>query len=197
MKLDLPKTREIQERIKEAEDFVKNFSESRQLKQEIELTKGQLSKAESMDEYSLISEKIQMLQEQLTEVDIKIRMQPKIRENVLKSETPKIKDTYNQEFKPYHDKYLKLDKELKKQLKKFAEATEPIVHEMTEIERLEQSFHHLKTRATDNFKEIIRLPIDKRKVEPDMYWNTPITYGAAQSTNLIINKIKKHWGDKK
>lgn len=144
-KMDLQKSKEMKNKIELAEWPVDLNRESEQLQQEIELANERADEVESVDGYYSILQEIKDLEEKQQEVKVKRRIRPKEKD----VEIQKIKDTYNEEFQPYYDKYVKLDNKLKKQLTEFAKAIDSIVQEMVEIENLEASFHMLKLKSPE------------------------------------------------
>ncbi|MEC1723927.1 hypothetical protein P9E34_04095 [Schinkia azotoformans] len=191
MNFDLPKTRELWAKIWKETDVNSLFTRRNKIEYEMDSAKDRLQRSETIDEYRSISNELQELQGQLTELEIEIRTLPKRAAAVRENEMKLMPDVYNQEFKPYYDKYVKLDKELKKQLKKFAEETEPIVKEMLEIEKLELSYHSAKTKPGNEYVQYLKLPIDRRTLDKPTGWLIKKDYGIASGTKTIINEIKK------
>ena len=190
----MQKTMSIWKRIEEVSNNGKLNNESREIKQKLDLANAQIKNVESMDEYNSISQEIQDLQNQLKGIEIEIRLRPRIENAVRTEERKKIKDTYNQEFKPHYDKYVKLDKQLKKQLNDFAKATGPIVKEMVEIENLERSLHSLKTQAIGETRQLISLPVDNKGFERPYSSINGMAHSTANKTENVINAINKNWG---
>lgn len=192
MKMDLPKTRELRKKIFDVLDFSDLWSKFYKIEREIKEVEGRLDRSESLEEYHSIQQEIFSLKKQQKEIEIEIRTQPKRAKAVRENEIKTLPEVYNQEFKPYYDKYLKLDKELKKQLKKFAEDTEQIAEEMRAIERLEVSFAAIKmATTTEEHRKFLKLPIDTNSLDKPTGWLIKKDYGIASGTKTIINQIKK------
>jgi hypothetical protein len=192
MKFDLPKTRELRKKIFAVLDKSNMWSKFRGIEREITEVKDRLEKSESLEEYQSTQNEIFDLKKQQKEIEIELRTQPKREKTVRENEMKLLPDVYNQEFKPYYDKYVKLDKELKKQLQKFAEDIEPITKEMLAIERLERSFYDAKMASSlEEHRKYIKLPIDPRTLDKPSGWLVSRNYGIASGTNTIINQIKK------
>lgn len=187
MKIGLPKTTNLWKKIYNVIDSRQLYNKRDELQRAIKQANDSLKECESLDEYNSILQEIQSLKEQLTAVEIELRIQPKKEKKIRENELEKTPEVYNQEFQPYYDKYLKLDKELKKQLRKCAMDLEPIVNEMREIEKLEMQFHNLRTKGS-NYNRFLRLPINTQQISTDSFYRS---YGLACSVELFINSIKK------
>ncbi|RDU35478.1 hypothetical protein DRW41_17205 [Neobacillus piezotolerans] len=198
MKLDLPRTREIWRKFQEATNTVNLHSKRQQIINQMVDVNTQLNLAKTMEEYDSLSEDMQALKRQLTEVDIQIRVKPVQERSVRNNELKQLPNVYNEEFQPYYDSYVKLDKQLKKQLEKFVEDTAPIINEMLAIENLESSFHSLKTNITDrdDFRSLLRLPINTTSFISTNHWEG-IDYGMATGVARFIHRIKKFLGQVK
>lgn len=192
MKFDLPKTRELWAKIFKEIDRNRLFTKRNKIECEMDEVNDRLQRSESIEEYRSISNELEELQRQLTELEIEIRTQPKRAEAARENDMKLMPEVYNQEFKPYYDKYLKLDKELKKQLNKFAEEIGPIAKEMLEIERLERSFINAKMNSgLEEHRQYLKLPIDPRTLDKPSGWLVTKDYGMASGVKTIINQIKK------
>jgi hypothetical protein len=192
MKMDLPVTRGIWEKFIEATNSSKLSGKHQVITNAIKSAEGRLNQSESLEEFDMISKEIEGLKRQLKGVEIDIRTRPVQEKSVRNNEMKQLPEVYNQEFQPYYDKYIKLDNELKKQLKKFAKETEPIVKEMREIEQLEMSFHLLKMNVTGNDTKFLKLPIDSTHLVGSSFGDLRahgISSGVAQFISKIKNKL--------
>ncbi|MEK5036906.1 hypothetical protein [Sporosarcina sp. FSL K6-3457] len=196
-KLMLRETSELWRKMEEAGDVQKFQVERRQLLKDIEKAEEQLKKVSSMEEYQTVSQDIKDLQAKITELEIKLRIQPKVSEEIFREEGAKVKDTYNREFRPYYDEYLKQKKQFEKELLGFAKSIEPIVNKMIEIEKLEQSFHMLKNKQyVADRSEFIKLPVDTATLDRAYSIFNPVHYNSSKSIKKIITAIKRNWGEK-
>lgn len=187
----MPKSREIWSKLEEAKNTHKESQEYRKIQEEITAAEVRLKYCESMDEYDSISNEIEGLKRNLKEVEIQLRIKPVQERSIRKKELMELPSIYNEEFKPYYDKYLELNKELNKNLKKFALEVDPIVKRMEEIEKLERSFAILKMQVVENNTPFLKLPVDNS----DLMWQLNVFEGMSRSltssVEKLINKIKR------
>lgn len=189
---DLPKTRVMWKSIIDANDSLKFSTLKDRLESEIESAKVRLSKCESMEEYHAVTEEIESLNNQLTASEIERRAQPKRAHQARHFDVPKLPGLYNEEFKPYHSRYVELDKKLKENLKKLAKDTEKIINEMTVIQNMEIHFHTMKSMGgKHSHSDYIQLPIDNQSLKkPYNFYNT-LELGLVSESRTLIQQIKK------
>lgn len=190
MKNSLPKASQLY-RVLEEIKYPKSLEIGlNELERDLIAARAQLKEVESMDEYHALTRRIKGLEEEVQEKQIQLKISIKTSELRLKEEREKIKDVYTEEFQPFYDKYLKLDKQLNKQLQKFAKESEAIVNEMVKIEQLETNFHLFRLQSPE-FKDIMRLPVKTKGFgKPYTFYSTR-GHSTADHTKNVINAIKK------
>ena len=162
-------------------------------KMKIDLVKSRLEGAESMEEYRTINEEIAALDEKLQELEKEIRTLPIKEKEIRNNEMLKVPEVYNREFEPYYKEYIKLDEELKKQLKKFAKDVEPIVDEMRRIQQVENDYHRLKfdVSSVNGARCYLDLPVERKTLRRDVFQFNESIQNLAHHVKIIINEIKR------
>lgn len=191
MSYQLPKSTELWKEIESNTNPSDLYAKRDSLKREISSKKNDLKTCESMDQYRAILAEIRAMEDEQIELEIELNIFNKRAVKVRESLTQKIPETYNQEFKPYYDKYVKLEKDLNKKLKNFANDIEPLLDEMKKIEQLEQSYHMLKTKAINEHGKCLKLTIDKRSVGQTYSLVSGMEYGLVSELNRIVKKLKR------
>lgn len=195
MEKTLPRSTEIRNKAYEISNTSPLQRKKYQLKKEILEKEERLPHCESVEEHRIILDEIRDLEQQITEVDIELRVQPKKEKHFRENELQKLPAIYNEEFKPYYDQYVKLDKELKKRLQKIAKEIEPLVVEMKEIERLELDFHMLKNQVLGRRSEFIELPIsgphtNGQSLKPGYNFFASGDFTLASQVKTLISQIQ-------
>ncbi|WP_158232717.1 hypothetical protein [Sporosarcina sp. P17b] len=189
----MQETLEISRKINEVSDVSRLLKKQYEINKKLENAKERLKTVETMDEHEKITREISTLQNEKQSVETEFELRPKMEEIVLKSETPKIIGAYNKEFKPYHDKYKKLDKKLKEELIKFEKSVRPMVKEMLEIEQMESNFHHVTLKASiEDRKELLKLPVDSGSLKAIQRFTTPMQHSLAGKVYEVINAIERN-----
>jgi|GEM_PF-7008002 len=186
--ITLPKSKELYKTIDQAEfphDLTRKKEESQR---ELELVKSQFREATSMDEYHSLKEKLENLEEQQQVLEVQRRSRAAEKGEAIK----RIKTTYNEEFKPYRDEYVKLDEKLKKHLREFAKNIEPIAARMIEIEKAEETYHMLRMKSPE-YQQINRLSVDEKGLRLPYNFYSAMARTTAEQAKEVINAIKEHW----
>lgn len=175
---------------------MKYIKRKQDLSKELEQAEEELSKARSSEDFREIVKKIDGLKYEIEGTEIEMRVHDRRKNEILKAEAPKVKDAYNREFQPHHDRYVELKKKLEKQLIRFVKATDQIVNEMIEIEKLETSFHMLKTMKYINDRnQFIELPVEKRSFTKKVYSPSAgnVYHCTTSELETILSAIKRNW----
>lgn len=164
----MPKTHKHLSEIAKKTDSHAFTARKTNLLEDIKMVQNQMLEAKTLTEYKLLKEKELELNEQVLEVEIKIRSIEEENKTVRVHDIPKLQELFNDEFAAFHKEYVKLDKELKKQLKKLSHDLAPVVERMKEIEALEVSAHSAKlvSEHTEG-KSYLQLPIDRHSLDQE------------------------------
>lgn len=162
-----------------------------ELEKDIETTSLRLEESLSIEEFNECEKEIGKLKEELNQTRIELQWLPKIKSRMAKEKSKEIKKTYNEEFQDIYERYTQLDKSLKKEINSFALRIEPLVTEMQKLEDRETSYRHLFFGLPIDQSSLIRLPIEKQKIEANRGWFAPMTYSLANSLFVLLGSMKR------
>jgi len=154
----MPETAKLWSAIVEATDTTKVRGRKAQLEREKQNLTDEKKLVETLGEFNEKERKIKEIEEEILEVERELEVSKFTIANAHNNLLPKFIDTYNAEFKKYHDEHEKLNAELQKQLTEFYRKIEPTVTRIDEIEKLERRASEVQRFGPPNStKEYLKL----------------------------------------
>jgi DNA repair exonuclease SbcCD ATPase subunit len=190
MKYDFPKTKEIHRKITVSTDLSRMQVKRNNIESDLELARNFLDKAEDRWDYDSISEDIKELQKELEEVELQIKFQPLVKQEMDSKEHRELLETFNKELKPYQERYTKLDKQLKKELNNFVSRIEDMVLEMEAIEKADREMLGMKIRSP-YYTEFSGISPDKTTLEKEYSPYAIRISSLTTSVQELVKAIKK------